>query len=828
MKTVTGSALALTALAAWGLAGCRASLQGGASTPPGGHESGVVYYLTRPVFTIDVKDRVSDKEAEPVYDLKTATAADPTRRFAVQLRRGTLSKDVFDLKLRADGTLDTLGATSETRVPELIKALGSVAVSALGFPAGAAAGLAALRSSGPPPLDDLFRRELCAQRITAQEFSDTRCVASSLVADDGGPRCKAASIPCPGATAISVRDAAQSAKDLDTAQLQQTWNLASRLTIGEEAGLWTALSQATPENAFAGLFTTVTDSERRLLHLRRLDSALAGRLGESPRHEAATLPDPKTTNASQIVRNLGRVLNGQVDVVLKDQQRLATATVAKTAADAALAVAVEAERAVATADEATRQVAAARTLAAQQALSGAATELKQSADTVEGDTQILAGFAADATVIDPGLVDRVFDERIAGFEKQIRKSFTDGKLATAAGAKSEEPGLMGIYRTVSAMRAVRAAIGNPPTPLQRIAKLLVAKKQRSEQAFARYVADPTAKPDLDLALADYRDAVARFLELDSRLQASQLAARRTRLEPFVVATLPTKPTGNDSKAYRDYREELDRVVDAIAARLDAALVAKKPEPLPRGTQVTRTLDQVVSCVVGQRSQLEANEQALLLLAEIWIKYGGKDAVVFRTRNGDRTWLDCGVDPFAASLASAPPAGVVTSASKSGHRPGMRVRKLSRADLANPVLDGVVVQIPALYDVVSVLVDPAGKRVLKGTSLSLPADDEFLEVGFKGGTFRSQELTVALHPNGALAQYKLTSTERVSDTAQQVADASKSFNDALDALAEANKPSAPVDPLIAENEQLQRQLLNAMLRANLDAIARGEDPPFEIP
>ncbi|HKH46399.1 MAG TPA: hypothetical protein VKM72_17195 [Thermoanaerobaculia bacterium] len=156
-----------------------------------------------------------------------------------------------------------------------------------------------------------------------------------------------------------------------------------------------------------------------------------------------------------------------------------------------------------------------------------------------------------------------------------------------------------------------------------------------------------------------------------------------------------------------------------------------------------------------------------------------------------------------------------------------VRKPQSAQAQPPVqaapaekVDGLRVQVPRPHEVIVVLHDPAGKRVLKTTTLSLPAKNEFYDLSFQGGLFSAREVTVKVHPNGALDEFKFDSKQEVDAAIQNVADATGTVTKAL-------KENAPVtpDPVETENSQLKLQLLNEMLKANLKAIEEGRPLPF---
>lgn len=761
------AALALTIVT-----GCRATLEGKrVSTLAPDSESGITYFLTRPVFTIDVKDRNDNKEAEPVYDLKMTSVADPEKRFSVRLKGGTITKDVLNLKLRPDGTLENIGATSESQVPQLVTALGSLAASTLTFGMTGLTAAAAVLSQGTGPLDEALVEGLCSGQINAQEYANASCAAGKLLGKN--PSCQADTITCKDGREISTPAPEGPAQRLENSALQRIFNMTGPLIEKTEPALWKILSQTVPDNELNQLANDVNRQAQGLQALRELEALLAARLGTDPQHGALMPPDPAMFPPGKIRQNLERLISSHIDKI-------------EQASDAA---------------------------------------------TRKNATDLLAVFAAVAEVAAPGLVDQSFNSRTGKLDKEITESFEKGELATRDLAKTAEPKLLQKYRAILALRTIRKGIQAPATPKEQIAKTLTEKKRRAEQIYAQYVSNPSLEASFTRALKDYTDALTRFLRVDDRLENTTLRDQQGILSPFITATLPPKPTGNESKAYKDYREELDRVLERINTRIGSAVDPKKSEKLPRGSQVTRTLDQVVSCALGKREQLNANQDELLLLAEMWIKYGGKESIVYRYRVRDNPQdnLDCGLtEPFGASVrAGITPPSPTTSAASSHYRvrSGMHVRRLTSADLAKPdlTLEGVLVQVPVTYDVIAVLIGPSGDRVLKAANLNLPADDEFLDLGFKGSTFRSQELSVGLHPNGSVSTYKLDSVQKFSDSAQSLADATKSVTNSLVEIQKAQP--ATVNPLDTQNAQLRLEILNLMLQANLEAIQQGKPLPF---
>lgn len=776
------------------LAGCRASLEGkklGKLIDPQGikqeqeadkkkreaeqGQSGISYYLIEPVFTIDVKDRHDGKPAEPVYDIKAGFSADESQHYSVRLKSGTISNDLLTLKLRPDGTLANFGSKSESRLPEVVASLGNLAASglraaALGVPATAAL-------SEEEGAEGALRNGLCTQKlIDAQKYSTTLCVYQRLVRHR--PACEVPQAsPCPGVVS-TIPAPPSDAQQLQPTALQIARDTAHILIVDNERKLWTELSKPMHDE----LEDNVLAASRDLRWLRELDARVADRLGALPLHEALAASDVGPLELETIQRNLQAIL-----------------------------------------DRLVAQIAA-----------------KPVDDTVQELSTRLSRVAEVAAVASRIDVDSVIAGLIKGVEGKISDRFEKGELATEATAGEAEKASLVDHATITKLETIRAALAKakPASAAEEIARDLASKKDDAERQFARYVAGTISRTEFDTALKRYTDAATRLLEQDDRLRSSLLSAQHEPLAIFASRSIPTSPAPQDKEAnaYRTYREELDRLASAISARLGTFLDPKKPaDPLPRGTQVSRTLSDVVACTIDHRTRLFENDRRLLRLAEIWMKYGGKEAVVFRARSdaaglSTKGLLDCDGSPFGASENLPRSASVTTATLEPAYRlrSGMHIRRLTSANLADgATIAGVLVQVPTPYDVFAVLLDPKRERVVKATTLSLPSQDEFLDLDFKGRLWRSQELTLSFHDNGGLNEYKLDSKEEVSEGTQKLADSTKAVTDTLLEIEKAKQKPSAQDPVAAANDELKLQLINAMLKANLEAVQRGDEPPFDV-
>lgn len=810
------SALAILLLPLISLTACRASLEGKkVSCPPEEikkvleADDGLTYYLTQPQFAVEIKDRHENKKAEPVYDLKVNFVPDPTQRYNLRLQTGAVTNDVLKLQLREDGRLISIGSKSEDQTPEIVKALGSLTASALSFGQlglPIAAGLAV----GPDDLPLALQSDACSGQIDEQAYVDLLCIHEQI--SKATPGCTIAqTLSCTDPVSLATRtiplpQPAQRLRSLsggDQDALGDVLTLIGKLIKARERGLWSKLDKDINEAGVPQLEEDVLTSQRQLRALRDFEARVARRLGREPRHQALTPPSPRQFEVERISKNLDQLVAHRVKEarghVLVDKSI----------------------------DDLTPQ---------EQASVG---------QNLSGDRDRFLALAEITNAISTSPLGR----QISKLENDIRKRFEAREFHQESKVVAAETESLKDYKVVLMLRDVQTQLAKslPPGPREQIAQDLKQKREEAERQYARFVRDKAAEADFKKALANYSEAVDRLVAFDERLGATTLQQRRDELSKFLarsIARRPT-PTGNESKAFKDFREEYEKVVTEIGTRVGTLTDPKKPEdPLLPGSQTSRTLEEIVSCVITREAQLHEKGGRLLLLADIWTKYGGKDAIVFRMRddqNGaaqDR--IQCGQDLFGGSRPNTPVACPRSEGKQDSagtrvaqslqpvpkRQSGMRVRRLRAEDLKDGVeLHGVLVQVPVPYTVVTLLQGPAGDRVLQTTTLSLPADDEFLDIGFAGKFLRARELDVKVHASGALDEYTFDTKQKIDKGAQSLAEATDAVTKSLQDIEKAKKEAAPPDPVTAENAELELAILNLMLKANLEAVQEGRPLPY---
>lgn len=164
-----------------------------------------------------------------------------------------------------------------------------------------------------------------------------------------------------------------------------------------------------------------------------------------------------------------------------------------------------------------------------------------------------------------------------------------------------------------------------------IESALKKAKDIAHADYAKYVAGTIERKALDTTLKSYDQAVARLLELDSDLRPTTESPRHEKLATYFASEPTATDDGNTSKAYTDYRGELDETAKRIHERLNGYLAKKEPkeEDSPYdGNQLSRTLGDVKEWPIDRAGEVYDQDQRLLRLADIWISYGGKEAVVF--------------------------------------------------------------------------------------------------------------------------------------------------------------------------------------------------------
>ena len=160
---------------------------------------------------------------------------------------------------------------------------------------------------------------------------------------------------------------------------------------------------------------------------------------------------------------------------------------------------------------------------------------------------------------------------------------------------------------------------------------------------------------------------------------------------------------------------------------------------------------------------------------------------------------------------------------------MKVNRIP-ATMDDTAREGLVLQVPVLHDVFTVMHDSQGERILKRTTVSLPSTQEFYEIDFKGGWLRSRELEVKVNSNGTLKEYSFLTKQKVSNAMASLAEANSEVTTARTELIKAEaeaaaKKNQTSNAVSDENAQLQLEMLNLMLKANLEAIGNGSTLPY---
>lgn len=151
---------------------------------------------------------------------------------------------------------------------------------------------------------------------------------------------------------------------------------------------------------------------------------------------------------------------------------------------------------------------------------------------------------------------------------------------------------------------------------------------------------------------------------------------------------------------------------------------------------------------------------------------------------------------------------------------MHANRLSARN-ANP--DGVLVQVPAEHGVFAVLPESKDNVAFRLATVTMPSRQEVYDIDFRGGMFASSKLMLDVHPSGTVKKLRF---ERVDTGSQSLSNSAGAISAAAakqrELEAEEEDPGNPVD---AENAELQRQLLNLMLQANIEAAQNGRELPF---
>jgi hypothetical protein len=222
------------------LVGC-GSISGG----EGPSAKGIPYYLSEPVYAIEVKGERNKSATTPAYDLVVTYRADTSRQFYLDYDSGSLSKDTFSLDLTPDGRISGLGFSvadqSGKTVAGLVKLASKVAT------AGAFA--------GPAERDTVLAVLEAEVFLTTGERGDFLCVAY----DDPTPRCQ-----CDQQCQAEVqKNVARWIKDLEE-KIRESW----------EQGRW-MLERAEPTNCHQEPSSCCTIVPRLRTGFQALECSLA-------------------------------------------------------------------------------------------------------------------------------------------------------------------------------------------------------------------------------------------------------------------------------------------------------------------------------------------------------------------------------------------------------------------------------------------------------------------------------------------------------------------------------------------------------------------------
>lgn len=156
---------------------------------------------------------------------------------------------------------------------------------------------------------------------------------------------------------------------------------------------------------------------------------------------------------------------------------------------------------------------------------------------------------------------------------------------------------------------------------------------------------------------------------------------------------------------------------------------------------------------------------------------------------------------------------------------LNVRRLPATPKSLGKVSGLVVNHNAPHEVIAVFPEkPGSTKTLaqKKTQAFFASATEVQEIDYSGAMFATRRLEVELHPDSSLKRAKISSTSSLGDDLSSLASAAKTYGETSRAIEEAE---AEPEPVQAENDALLREIRNLMLKANLDALQRGEPLPY---
>lgn len=149
-----------------------------------------------------------------------------------------------------------------------------------------------------------------------------------------------------------------------------------------------------------------------------------------------------------------------------------------------------------------------------------------------------------------------------------------------------------------------------------------------------------------------------------------------------------------------------------------------------------------------------------------------------------------------------------------------VLKVERVPMTTNSINGLAVRMNTPHRVLSVFRErPGGGGVVEyEETVMLPSTREMYVVNYNGALFFSNELQVELYPSTTLKRVKITSDPQVDDALKALADAATNAGSAVQTL---NPPDQTTTP----GASLTAKFCKQALRANLRAIAAGEELPY---
>jgi len=141
------------------------------------------------------------------------------------------------------------------------------------------------------------------------------------------------------------------------------------------------------------------------------------------------------------------------------------------------------------------------------------------------------------------------------------------------------------------------------------------------------------------------------------------------------------------------------------------------------------------------------------------------------------------------------------------------------------LAGLVVNHNVPYQLVSVFRDAPGSEHLTSctSEAMLPSREELYVIGYHGALFSTRELKVELNPDTTLKRVRISSESQSGKSSDSLSSAGGTIASAAQSVLaiRAAQPTATG----AENQALQEQVLNLMLKANKNAIDKGQPLPY---